>query len=165
MLNVVLLLLLIVACAGLGFLAASRLKQREQAIHGLIDGFKTLAMHMEYADLPLREAFVKTAQTANGCIREMFNEVARNMHNNGLLPAFDNAADGLMVNEADQAVLKNFARNLGNTDRASQRKNFELLQNSLAAQHTDAINEYAKKGRIYRSLGILAGLALAIILI
>ena len=77
--------------------------------------------------------------------------------------AWKNALEESKTNlkEEDIKVLKNLSKLLGKTDIDGQLSEIELIEEQI----TNAEEEQKKNEKLYKSLGILAGIAIAIILI
>lgn len=65
----------------------------------------------------------------------------------------------------DEQILLSFGKSLGNTDLEGQIKNIRLSLGQLALQVEKAEENRKKNESMYKSLGVLGGLALVIILI
>lgn len=81
--------------------------------------------------------------------------------------AWKNALEESKTNlkEEDIKVLKNLSKLLGKTDIDGQLSEIELIEKFIEEQITNAEEEQKKNEKLYKSLGILAGIAIAIILI
>jgi stage III sporulation protein AB len=69
------------------------------------------------------------------------------------------------LNKEDEQVLLSFGRSLGNTDLEGQLKNIRLTLGQLAIQERKAEESRKKNETMYRSLGILGGMAVVIVLV
>lgn len=70
-----------------------------------------------------------------------------------------------MLGEKVQQELRKFAQRLGKSTRAEEMTNFARVQELLKIEIASARNELLKKGRMYKGIGVLSGLALVIVLI
>lgn len=84
----------------------------------------------------------------------------------------DNAAAGWkltdtsgLIVEIDRQIVDDFFEELGKTDIQGQEGACLNTIERLKGAEKEALDIYACKGRLYRTLGILSGLAIAIILI
>ena len=71
----------------------------------------------------------------------------------------------LSINEEDRSILKNLSKLLGQTDIDGQINQIELTSRFLDEQIAKAEKEKAKSEKMYRTLGMVIGLAIVIILI
>ncbi len=133
--------------AGLYF--SAKLKSRLDALNWYIKLSEKLADKIRYsgAETP------KIVSSVSGC--EKFYTVdfpfTVTLKSNGL-----QAADEILVND--------FFTELGSGDTETEIKRCTLLKKELLSKRGTAEKEYKEKGKVYKSLGFLSGLALAIIL-
>ena len=69
------------------------------------------------------------------------------------------------MNNEDKGVIKNLGRMLGQTDLDGQLSEIELVSDFLDTQIQKAESERSKNEKMYRTLGIVVGLTIVIILI
>lgn len=69
------------------------------------------------------------------------------------------------LKKADTEILLDIGRRLGTTDLEGQLGAVRLWQSELSSAAASAEEDFAKKGKLYRSLGALAGAFIAIMLI
>jgi len=75
------------------------------------------------------------------------------------------AADGdSVICEEAKDLLKNFGATVGSSDTDGQLSELELLRTRLETLEKKQSEIYAQKGRLYRGVGALGGLMLAIVL-
>ena len=79
--------------------------------------------------------------------------------------SLENATKKTNFNEEDITTLKTLGKMLGNTDMAGQVSQIELTEQMLLERIENAKVEKKKNSKLYKTLGITAGLAIAIILI
>lgn len=68
------------------------------------------------------------------------------------------------IGKAEYEIMYRFGKQLGSSDKKSQEKYFELVQNQLTIEEKNAQESRLKYEKMYRSLGLLLGLSIAIIL-
>jgi stage III sporulation protein AB len=68
------------------------------------------------------------------------------------------------IHKAEYEIMQRFGLQLGNSDKISQEKYFQLTQEQLKIEENSAREERLKYSRMYYNLGILLGLGIAIIL-
>jgi stage III sporulation protein AB len=69
------------------------------------------------------------------------------------------------LNREDEQILLSFGKSLGNTELEGQIKNIRLALAQLAMQEEKAEDNRKKNESMYRSLGILGGMAVVIVLL
>jgi len=76
------------------------------------------------------------------------------------------AADGLdELHESERAIVRSVGMALGTSDVQGQISMLEVNARLLSQHGDEAHEEYRVKGKMYRSIGILAGLFMAILII
>ena len=97
-----------------------------------------------------------------------FAEAAENIEEMGVAKAWKKAVldsrKNLGLKESDAEILVGFGENLGRTDREQQTKNIKHLQVLLERAQHEADEDYQRSARLYRSMGILGGIFIAVIL-
>lgn len=69
------------------------------------------------------------------------------------------------INKSDTELLMSIGRQLGTSDLDGQISNIRLRQAELGSAISAAEEEYSRKAGLYRSLGVLAGVFISIMLI
>ncbi len=163
-------MVVITASTMAGWIYSSLLKKRVKILGDLIQALHWLITEIGYATVPLMEASSKISERIQGEAGIVFSGFTEELR----------AFDGLMADEAwqknlvncrkklflhneDWAILENFGRTLGNTDREHQvsaiRQNLERLK----LQEEEAVKNQGKNEKLYRYLGIAIG-ALVVLL-
>lgn len=79
--------------------------------------------------------------------------------------AIDCKKDYTYLNKEDITILKTFGKSLGYLDKEMQKKNIQLTLGYIEEQIKILTQKYEKNGSLYRSLGILTGCLIWILLI
>lgn len=149
---------------GAGFLMAARLKGRRDALEtacGCVSGILLAIAHTNRA-LP------DILFSLNG--PDVVEQTAKRMEE-GMLPgdAWEAAlreagnVTALLTGE-DLERLNEFVAVLGKTGRAAQLEHGQMVLSALEKRRAGAEEAYAKKGRVYRTMGAVLGAGLAILL-
>lgn len=165
-------LMIVLCCSFLGLQAANAYALRVKELRMLRMGFAHLESEViNYATF-LPEAVERTAGLLQGGIREFFYDFSRMLKarsGDTAAEAWEKALDRwgnrLYINAEDVQILLTFGRVLGTSDRESQQGYFQILQSQLIRQEHKAEEACSKYRSMYRNLGVLGGLALAIILL
>jgi stage III sporulation protein AB len=153
----------VMAGAIFGLYRSAELKRRERLLTELTGLLESMAMQIRYRALPLGELFA--ALKGGG---EFMNAVgAHTAHPSAMNPreAWNKAVTGLFANEEDRDILCAVGNALGGSDTAGQLAMLELNKELLTARLHEASEQSARTGKMYRSVGLLTGLGLAIIII
>ena len=113
------------------------------------------------------EIFKEISASLKGNIADIFINASKNMNKNTAKEAWDYAIDisNTSINKEDIEVIKGLGKLLGKTDLAGQVSQIELTDKFIDIQIEKAEKEYTKNEKLYKTLGIVSGLALVIVLI
>lgn len=163
-------------CAALGVMSSKRLGNRMKTLEGIRSFIRRLEIEMRYAGLPVAEAMRSAGEKTAGAARELFEGVADDLQNNSgeaIGGIFGKRLESIRKNrdiygaltDRDAQMLVDFSKNLGSSDWASQKNNFEHTQKLLEEEITAAKEAFGKKSKMFRTLGVLGGLLLAVLLL
>ena len=156
--NLVGLLLLAAACAGIG-LAESR-KLRDRAV--LLESFRKF---LTVAEAEIHYGLVPVGELVLSCRQQgpLLEDCARRLEQGSRFPeAWQGAVK--RWGGPDQAFLAEFCRGLGATGLEGQLSHFQLYRELARTRLEEARRDQEKKGKLYRQLGVFGGLALALVL-
>ncbi|ATY84394.1 stage III sporulation protein AB [Kyrpidia spormannii] len=159
------------ASAGLGFYKAERLRKRVEALRSVQAGLQLLDTEIAFSATPLPRALARIARVCAPPAAVIFADAAEGLESRPEVGAGVHweAAVGkrcaeLALAPADEEILVQFGRTLGVSDREDQRKHIRMALERLSVQEREAAGEAAQRVRMWRSLGILAGLAVVVLL-
>lgn len=155
--------LIILGASLCGFLKSSQLKKREEELGKIISALTFLEKEIVYEKRDIKSAMLSVGKIA-GC--ELFCEVARGMEK-GVTKAMEHAVDmcGDSLLGTDKIALLSLGESLGMSDTLSQVKSISYTKEQLLMLQKLAHTDYEKFGKMYKSLGLLSGLAIVILLI
>jgi stage III sporulation protein AB len=67
------------------------------------------------------------------------------------------------LKDGELLIMDEFIAQLGRSDRENQLANIEMAVERLGALYEEALEEQQKKGRMYRSVGLLSALAIIVL--
>ena len=144
---------------------SNRLYELEK-INGLLNIFKA---KIKFTCLTIQEIFNQIYEENKDNIGEIFKNASDYMNEESSKKAWEksleNATKKTNFNEEDITTLKTLGKMLGNTDMAGQDNQKKLTEQMLLERIENAKVEKKKNSKLYKTLGITAGLAIAIILI
>lgn len=161
---------LISATSFIGFSLASDCSKRPRALRELQALLQMLENEISYLSNLLSVAFNRIYEGTNSNTALLFKAAAINLEINGVTAdaAWEKAVQEnhakLSLNKEDKAILLTFGKMLGNSDLEGQINNIKLISSQLKLQELKAEDMRQKNEKMYRSLGVLSGLAIAIIL-
>jgi stage III sporulation protein AB len=163
-------IVLICATSFIGFSLAADCSKRPKALRELQSLLQMLENEISYLSNLLSEAFYRISEGTNSDTAILFKEAARNLGTNGVTAdsAWEKSIEEnyakLSLNKEDRTILLTFGKMLGNSDLEGQLKNIKLISSQLKLQEFKAEEMRHKNEKMYRSLGVLSGLAVAVIL-
>ncbi len=165
--KIFLLTLIIVASSYIGILFSKKYANREKEIKQMKTGLNMFATKIKYTYEPIPSLFMEISNKIGGNIGNMFSLAATRMKEDTAGEAWEKALDEVDNNltKEDITILKNLSKLLGETDIEGQISQIEVVNEFLTSQLKNANEERRKNEKMYRTLGIVTGLTIAIILI
>lgn len=156
-------MLIIISSAFLGFYKAYTLKKRCDSLDKVIAALKTLGSEIAYTKRDIKSVFETIGDTQN---LPLFRCTAEKMKVKNCRKALCESIDEqkMYLLGTDNEILKLLAENLGMTDAETQIGAIEHACTRLEDARKNAVLEYEKNSRLYRSTGILCGLLTVILL-
>lgn len=161
---------LIGATSLIGFLLAADCSKRPRTLRELQALFQMFENEISYLSNLLSEAFIRIYESSNVDAAVIFKAAALNLETSGVTAdtAWEKAVNEnytrLSLNREDKAVLISFGKMLGNSDLEGQLNNIRLVTSQVKLQEIKSEEMKHRNEKMYRSLGVLSGLAIAIIL-
>lgn len=151
------------ACGYFGFRMSLSLKKRTKSLADIAASLEMLESEINFGANKLKKAFMRVDR--NG----LFTAAAQGIEEKGIKNAWSDAVNmsktSLCLTDADSDILLMLGKNIGKTDTEDQIKNIKYIKTMINGQEKQAVSEYDRFGKLYRSGGILVGLMLVIILI
>lgn len=163
--------LLVIAAGGMaGWVYSTLLKKRWTMLQALIQAFQWLETEIGYASVPLGEAFMGIGARAPEEVKLILTTFAAALDGPAGLTADEAWQQSLAQNREalplkaeDWALLADFGRTLGATDREHQVTAIRRTLERLKHQAAGAEEDYRKNERLYRYLGIAGGALVVLI--
>lgn len=163
--------LVVLACSAAGYLYSARFFQRVQDLRLLQSYFSILENEMNFACNPLIEAFERICSNASSGVTAFFNATIGHLRQNDGMSAGDAWEKAVKencmktaLNREDEAILLSFGKLLGSTDLDGQIRNIRHTVEQIRGQGQKAEDARSKNEKMFRSLGLLGGLAIVILL-
>lgn len=164
-------LLIMGACGLMGLGVARNYALRPRHIRALQWGLKMLETEIQYASTPLPLALRRVARGVDPAVSSLFARAAGLMVDGDPLPAsqaWEGALEEFSRSTAlcpeDLEVLARFGQYLGISEKAEQIKNLQLAKQQLAQQEVKAEGVKSRQEPLWRTMGFVVGLTLAIVL-
>ena len=126
--------------------------------------FKT---KIKYTYEPIPDIFNEISNKFENNISALFKNAEIEMKTKNAGEAWDFCIENtdLNIKDEDKKVLKNLSKLLGKTDKDGQINEIEVTEKFLDLQIEKAQEERQKNEKLYKTLGVVCGLAFGIILI
>lgn len=159
--------MIIGASSAIGILFSKRYVNREKELKEMKNSLNMFSTKIKFTYEPIPNVFMEISNKIGGNIGNIFARAATNMKE---MPAGDAWAQALEevkynLNKEDITVIQNLGRMLGQTDLEGQISEIEVVNEFLTSQLENAKEERRKNEKMYRTLGLVCGLTIAIILI
>lgn len=164
--------LVILACAGIGYYMSTKLALQLKALQILKKLVIMLKGEILYMNAPLEEAFLSVAERLPLPFSRFLLAVSEDLGERSSRPFYE-----VWCEDADQHLkesnlsahnlkeLKEMGENLGYLDRQMQEKTLNLYLQQLEEEMEIQKSEFPQKSKIYRTLGVMGGIFITIVLI
>lgn len=161
-------LLLIAGSAAIGIQKSRELTVREHSLEELLQMLLLLKGELRCGRVALREACLDAAQRMNGCGSRFLKGVGERLlwtdPQNAFLLSGRAELQGTGLSEEELAPLYALGRRLGYLDIQMQERQIELCAQELDCTLARIRADLPEKQKLYRSLGLLGGFLLAVLL-
>ena len=150
-------------CTAAGMYFSKRLKEREGQLCAVLLFIKELTVQIRYTNSKIGDV-LKEAST-NAAYQKLFfiTDCSVISENDDFHKIWSEGVKKQpFLDQRDKELLFALGERLGETDADGQLSFLELTEAMLSAQREEAREDYSKKSRMYRSVGLLCGLALGI---
>ncbi|WP_087971651.1 stage III sporulation protein SpoIIIAB [Oceanobacillus rekensis] len=164
-------LLLISTATMIGFDWSNRLTKRPKQIRQLKSALLILEAEIVYSQAPLSDAFVSVSKKIPNPIKSFFSALGMEMQEEqfDFFSLWERKVDELVkdsnMNDSEKEILMQFGRTLGQHDIYQQQKHIQLTNVHLDRELEEALDNYQKYGKVAKSLGVLSGIFIVLLLI
>jgi len=155
------------ACTGIGINASNKLKSYRNSCCRLIEAVNSISMMIRYKQMTFYEIagelksqselsqmkFIQGLPTVYSGKNTFSQEWGSSVRHDS------------EIGDEEKELLLCFASKLGTSDTSGQLSSLELLSEQLKRIETRRNDEYSRKGKLYRSVGLLAGIMIGIVVI
>lgn len=167
-LKYILLVLILAASSKIGIIIAKKYKNRVIELSDFKETINILKTKIKFTYEPLSEIFNEISEITSENISKIFKQTSLNMKKMPVMQAWEQSLEEskniLSLNRDDINVLKGLGKMLGKTDVDGQISEIEVVSEFIETQIKKADIECSKNEKMYRTLGTIIGLAIAIIL-
>lgn len=162
-------ILIFVSCTACGFSIAAGKRKEEQLLLQLLGIFQLMESELQYRLTPLPELCRMAAVESKGMVREIFINLYQELSEQKLPDAGSCMAAAIRKNgeipTRIRSILSQFGYSLGRYDLEGQLQGIQTVKKRSEESLKNIQKNRDERLRSYRTLGICAGTALAIILI
>ena len=164
--NIVLSVIMAAFGAAVGLYFSFRLKEREKVMSEVMLLIKELTVQIRYTNSEIGE-MLRGAARNEAYERLLFVSLCGDAENgdNFHVKWNEGVKNQPYLTSRDREVLTALGSRLGETDRDGQITFLEMTEELVRGQKEQASADYLNKGKLYRSVGILCGLAVGIMII
>lgn len=162
---------IIVATTWTGFEASRHLNERPRQLRQIKSALQSLEAEIMYGHTPLHEASRRLSEQLPKPLSWFFESFAKKLTSSEttVKDAWEESLKEIWkltaLKQGEFEVLKQFGETLGRHDRLSQQKQIRLTLTHLEREEADAYEKQSKYEKMVKSLGLLSGLLLVILLI
>ena len=154
----------IVITSYIGFFKASVYVEREKEIQRILNSLNYMRNKIEYTNLLMKDIFKEISINVYNNKLNMFEEALElpmNIRNSFKEVILNNKK----INDEDKNILTSLALSFGNVDRKVQISEINIAYDFLLERLEDAKISKIKNVKMYKTLGIMFGLVISIILV
>lgn len=162
--NLILSMTALVISVLTGIVFSLRLQKKETILRKLILFTEEMSVHIRYQALEIPVLLWNMSQQSEYAELEFLAKTAEMSGENGdFHRAWEKNADEIPhLSQSEREIVKSIGNGLGRTDTEGQISMLALNSTLLKEKYEKAHEEYTRKGKMYRSVGVLAGIGLAI---
>ncbi|WP_243290208.1 stage III sporulation protein SpoIIIAB [Bacillus sp. FJAT-47783] len=163
-------LFILLATTWTGFEASKHLRERSKQLRQLKVALSALEAEIMYGHTPLNDASMHLAKQMTKPLSWLFESFSQKLKE-GKLSVKDAWEESLVeiwrytaLKQGELEVLKQFGETLGQHDLLSQQKHIQLALLHLEREEDEAIDTQKRYEKMVKSLGVLSGLLIIILL-
>ena len=154
-------------CFFLGNIISKRYILRVKELKDFINALNIIESKIKFTYEPLPEIFKQTSRLVSENISKIFVNASKYMKEVSCEDAWNRSVSesNTYLNKEDIENIKGLGKLLGKTDKEGQISHLELTKTFIEMQIKKAKDEEEKNAKMYKTLGVIFGLAIVIILI
>lgn len=158
-------------CSWAGFWRARLYARRTEELRQLRGALSFLETEIHYGETPLYLACRRIAERETGPVSRFFSLVSDKLSRADGTSAYEcwqyallAVGSELALSERDRQILFRLGQKLGLSDKTDQIHHLRLAQTHLETEEAQAMKEQETYEKMYRSLGVLTGALLVILM-
>jgi len=161
------LFLIVATSCYIGICKSKMFVRREQELKELKNALEIFKSKIEFTYEPIGDIFMEISNMLYGNKENIFKNFCTNLQNEEIWDSWKNSVENTNthLNEEDKEVLLQLGKLLGKTDKLGQLNEINLVSTFLDRQIETSHEERNKNEKLYKTLGGVAGLTIAIVLL
>lgn len=162
---------IVAATTWIGFEFANKLRERPRQLRLMRAALQSLEAEIMYGHTPLAEAAERLAKQIPKPLCFLFEGFGQQLRQGektvreAWLASLENVWKRAAMKRAEYEILQQFGETLGQHDRESQQKHIRLCLTHLEREEGEAKESQLRSEKMIRSLGVLSGLLIVILLL
>ena len=154
-------------CFLIGNIISKRYMLRVKELKDFENALNIIESKIKFTYEPIPEIFRQTSKLLSENISKIFINASNYMKDLNCEEAWNKSVkeSNTYLNKEDLENIKAFGKMLGKTDKEGQVSHLELSKTFIEMQIKKANDEEEKNAKMYKTLGVIYGLAIVIILI
>ena len=151
----------------IGILISKQYSNRVSELQEIKLALNILKTKIRFTSEPLYSIFKEISMSSKGNISNLFKNMSENLKTNSAKVAWEQGIENetLAIKKQDRQALKSMGKLLGKTDLDGQISEIELTESFLETQISEAQKEKDKNEKLYKTLGMITGVGIIVILI
>ncbi|MFC0014789.1 MULTISPECIES: stage III sporulation protein SpoIIIAB [Allobacillus] len=164
-------LLILFTCTWVGLDKSNRYKGRTNQLREFIQALQLMEAEMTFGKLPIQSLFQLLSEQLSQPVSNFFDDINKRLLNvdGSLQDVWQETihihSHRLALTKKDLHVLKQFGNTLGLHDLVQQKKQIELASIHLHKQLNESVEEEKRFANMSRTLGLLTGVLIVLVLI
>lgn len=159
--------LIISTSSTIGIMLSQKYVKRVDELKAFKSALVMLKTKIRYTYAPICEIFTDISKSLKGNVSNLFENACIQIEEKGATDGFCVALEmtNLNVTKEDRQVMETLSKLLGKTDVEGQINEIELVQSFLETQIEKAEVQREKNAKLYKTLGVICGVGIVIILL
>lgn len=158
--------LIIIITTYIGFYKSKKFSNRVKNLKDFKSSLNVFRSKIEFTYEPIKDIFEEISKVVYQDNENIFKDFCESKNEDVTL-SWNEAVQNskLDFKKEDKEVLILLGKMLGKTDKSGQISQIDLVDNFLDKQILDSEEEKSKNEKLYKTLGVISGLVIAIILV
>ena len=164
--KLVILALILLICTQIGILKAKMYDNRVIALKKFKNSLEMLKSKIEFTYEPIKDIFEEISKIIFSDKENVFSSTVELMNKNGVNESWCMAVENdSNFNLEDKSTIKMFGKLLGRTDKAGQINEINVTSKLVDRLIEKAESEKAKNYKLFKTLGVVVGIGICIIIV